>query len=102
MAEDKKERLTLTDEDIVTSPKISRRRLLAGAGVALGGVALAGRPAFADDTDKDADKDDDKDPEDDKGPDDKDPDGDEGPDDKDPEDDKGPDDKDPDDERDSD
>jgi hypothetical protein len=47
MSKDKKEPLTLTDEDMVTSPKISRRVLLAGAGVALGGVALSGRSAMA-------------------------------------------------------
>ena len=43
MSDDKKVRLTLTDEDMVTSPRLSRRTLLAGVGVALGTVALAGR-----------------------------------------------------------
>ena len=61
MAEDKKVQLTLTDEEIVTSPKLTRRSLLAGAGVALGGIALAGRSALAaDEGEKDkseADKD---------------------------------------------
>jgi hypothetical protein len=69
MAEDKKQRSTLTDEDMITSPKISRRSLLAGAGVALGGAALAGRKALAADqgekdnaeADTETDKDDDED-----------------------------------------
>jgi hypothetical protein len=52
MAEDKKVRLTLTDEDMVTSPKLTRRSLLAGAGIALGTVALAGRSAMAEEKDK--------------------------------------------------
>jgi hypothetical protein len=59
MAEDKKVRLTLTDEDMVTSPRLSRRTLLAGVGVALGTVALAGRSAMAeekDNADAEADK----------------------------------------------
>jgi hypothetical protein len=44
---------TLTDEDIVTSAKLSRRTLLAGAGVALGAAALArgGRSAHASEND---------------------------------------------------
>jgi hypothetical protein len=52
MAEEKKVRLTLTDEDMVTSPKLTRRSLLAGAGIALGTVALAGRSAMAEEKDK--------------------------------------------------
>jgi hypothetical protein len=52
MAEDKKVRLTLKDEDMVTSPRLSRRTLLAGVGVALGTVALAGRSAMAEEKDK--------------------------------------------------
>jgi hypothetical protein len=52
MADDKKVRLTLTDEDMVTSPKLTRRSLLAGAGIALGTVALAGRSAMAEEKDK--------------------------------------------------
>jgi hypothetical protein len=59
MTEDKKVRLTLTDEDMVTSPKLTRRSLLAGAGIALGTVALAGRSAMAeekDNADAEADK----------------------------------------------
>jgi hypothetical protein len=59
MAEDKKVRLTLKDEDMVTSPKLTRRSLLAGAGIALGTVALAGRSAMAeekDNTDAETDK----------------------------------------------
>lgn len=58
MAEDKKDRLTLTDDDMVTSPKISRRVLLAGAGVALGAVALGSRSSVAGEADKDGDHDD--------------------------------------------
>ncbi len=57
MSKDKKEPVTLTDEDMVTSPKISRRVLLAGAGVALGGVALSSRSALAGDKDEGEDKD---------------------------------------------
>ena len=47
MSDDKKVRLSLTDEDMVTSPRLSRRTLLAGVGIALGTVALAGRSAMA-------------------------------------------------------
>ena len=39
---DKKVPMTLTDEEMVTSSKLTRRTLLAGAGIALGTVALAG------------------------------------------------------------
>jgi hypothetical protein len=57
MAEDKKQQLTLTDADIITSPRITRRTLLAGAGVALGTVAIAGRSAMAGEKDEgEADK----------------------------------------------
>ena len=35
MSDDKKVRLPLTDEDMVTSPRLSRRTLLAGVGIAL-------------------------------------------------------------------
>ena len=62
MSDDKKVGLNLTDEDMITSPKLSRRTLLAGVGVALGTVALAGRAAMAadseekDKTDAEADK----------------------------------------------
>ena len=52
MSEDKKVGLTLTDEDMITSPKLSRRTLLAGVGVALGTVALAGRSAMAADSEE--------------------------------------------------
>lgn len=52
MADDKKVGLTLTDEDMITSPKLSRRTLLAGVGVALGTVALAGRAAMAADSEE--------------------------------------------------
>ena len=52
MSDDKKVRLTLTDEDMITSPKLSRRTLLAGVGVALGTVALAGRSAMAADSEE--------------------------------------------------
>jgi len=52
MSDDKKVRLTLTDEDMVTSPRLSRRTLLAGVGIALGTVALAGRSAMAEEKDK--------------------------------------------------
>ena len=52
MSDDKKVRLTLTDEDMVTSPRLSRRTLLAGVGVALGTVALAGRSAMAHDSEE--------------------------------------------------
>jgi hypothetical protein len=52
MSEDKKVRLTLTDEDMITSPRLSRRTLLAGVGLALGTVALAGRSAMAEEKDK--------------------------------------------------
>ena len=60
MSDDKKVRLSLTDEDMVTSPRLSRRTLLAGVGIALGTVALAGRSAMAEEKDK-ADAEDDKD-----------------------------------------
>ena len=63
MTTNKKDQLTLTDEDMMTSAKVTRRSLLAGAGVALGGVALAGRTAMAGDKDGEQDKDSDKDPE---------------------------------------
>lgn len=52
MSDDKKVVLTLTDEDMITSPKLSRRTLLAGVGVALGTVALAGRSAMAHDSEE--------------------------------------------------
>ena len=52
MSDDKKVRLSLTDEDMVTSPILSRRTLLAGVGIALGTVALAGRSAMAEEKDK--------------------------------------------------
>ena len=52
MSDDKKVRLSLTDEDMVTSPRLSRRTLLAGVGIALGTVALAGRSAMAEEKDK--------------------------------------------------
>jgi hypothetical protein len=52
MSDDKKVGLTLTDEDMITSPKLSRRTLLAGVGVALGTVALAGRAAMAADSEE--------------------------------------------------
>lgn len=52
MSDDKKVGLTLTDEDMITSPKLSRRTLLAGVGVALGTVALAGRSAVAADSEE--------------------------------------------------
>ena len=52
MSDDKKVRLTLTDEDMITSPRLSRRTLLAGVGVALGTVALAGRSAMAADSEE--------------------------------------------------
>ncbi len=52
MSDDKKVGLTLTDEDIITSPKLSRRTLLAGVGVAIGTVALAGRSAMAADSEE--------------------------------------------------
>ena len=52
MSDDKKAVLTLTDEDMITSPKLSRRTLLAGVGVALGTVALAGRSAMAHDSEE--------------------------------------------------
>jgi len=52
MSDDKKVRLTLTDEDMITLPKLSRRTLLAGVGVALGSVALAGRSAMAADSEE--------------------------------------------------
>ena len=64
MSEDKTPKNTLTDEDMVTSPKLSRRLLLAGAGAALVTAAVGSLPAFAGDkeeTDKgDAEKDADK------------------------------------------
>lgn len=93
MSDDKKQKGSLTDEDMITSPKMSRRVLLATAGVALGAATLGGHAAFAED--KDAGE---KDGE--GGPDDKDPDDDE----KDAaekDDEGGPDDKDPDDEKDA-
>ena len=52
MSDDKQLGLTLTDEDMITSPKLSRRTLLAGVGVALGTVALAGRAAMAADSEE--------------------------------------------------
>lgn len=52
MSDDKKLGLPLTDEDMITSPKLSRRTLLAGVGVALGTVALAGRSAMAADSEE--------------------------------------------------
>ena len=52
MSEEKKVGLTLTDEDMITSPRLSRRTLLAGVGVALGTVALAGRSAMAADSEE--------------------------------------------------
>ena len=56
MPKDNKTRLTLTDEDMVTSPKLTRRSLLASAGVALGTAAVAGRSALAADGDETGDK----------------------------------------------
>ena len=56
MADDKKKSSTLTDEDLVTSSRMTRRTLIAGAGVALGGAAIAGRSALAADSDKSGDK----------------------------------------------
>jgi hypothetical protein len=62
MTQDKKVPMTLTDEEIVTSSKLTRRTLLAGAGIALGTVALAGGMAKAAEQDsvdaEDKDKDD--------------------------------------------
>ena len=55
MADDKKKSSTLTDEDLVTSSRMTRRTLIAGAGVALGGAAIAGRSALAADGDKSGD-----------------------------------------------
>ena len=55
MSEDKTPKNTLTDEDMVTSPKLSRRLLLAGAGAALVTAAVGGLPAFAGDKEE-ADK----------------------------------------------
>ena len=52
MSDEKKVGLTLTDEDMITSPRLSRRMLLAGVGVALGTVALAGRSAMAADSEE--------------------------------------------------
>lgn len=59
MSKDSKVPQTLSDDDIVTSPKVSRRTLLAGAGVALGAAAVAGRSrsALASDSDKKSDSD---------------------------------------------
>lgn len=95
MSDDKKQKGSLTDEDMITSPKMSRRVLLATAGVALGAATLGGHAAFAED--KDGGDDQDASDKEEGGPDDKDPDDDEkdaaekdeegGPDDKDPEDD---------------
>jgi hypothetical protein len=62
MTQDKKVPMTLTDEEIVTSSKLTRRTLLAGAGIALGTVALVGGMAKAAEQDsvdaEDKDKDD--------------------------------------------
>lgn len=59
MAKENKTTRTLSDEDIVTSRSVSRRSLLAGAGVALGGAVFAGRSALAADSDeKETDHDD--------------------------------------------
>ena len=55
MSEDKKQKGSLTDEDMITSPKLSRRVLLATAGVALGAAALGGKSAIAEEMDKDND-----------------------------------------------
>ncbi len=48
MSEEKTRKDTLTDEDMVTSPKLSRRMLIAGTGAALVTAALGGHSAFAD------------------------------------------------------
>lgn len=53
MSDDKKQNGSLTDEDMITSPKLSRRVLLATAGVALGAATLGAQGAFAAE-DKDA------------------------------------------------
>jgi Sec-independent protein translocase protein TatA len=60
MAKENKTTRTLSDEDIVTSRSVSRRSLLAGAGVALGGAVFAGRSAFAADSDEKESEHDDK------------------------------------------
>lgn len=57
MSDDKKRSETLSDDDMLTSPKLSRRLLIAGAGVALGAATLGSKSAFADDTGKDAEMD---------------------------------------------
>lgn len=61
MAEDKNRKETLSDEDIVTSPRLSRRLLLSGASASVLTAALGGLPAFADEKDEsdtgDAEKD---------------------------------------------
>ena len=61
MSDDKKQKQTLTDDDMVTSPKLSRRLLLTGAGVALGAATLGAGTAFADEKDNDGDSGDDMD-----------------------------------------
>lgn len=53
MSDQMKRRETLTDDDMITSPKLSRRLLIAGAGVALGAATLGVRAAFAQKDDAD-------------------------------------------------
>ncbi len=48
MSEPKTKTETLSDEDMVTTPKLSRRMLIAGAGAILVAGALSSAPAFAD------------------------------------------------------
>ncbi|MEM6462618.1 MAG: hypothetical protein AAF724_11945 [Pseudomonadota bacterium] len=61
MAKDQDKSLTLNDEDIVTSSRLSRRSLLTVAGAGLGSVALAAcsdrEEATEDDPDTDGDSD---------------------------------------------
>lgn len=58
MSDPNKPKKTLTDDDMVTEPKLSRRLLIACAGVALGAATLGGKAVFAEDKDSDADDDD--------------------------------------------
>lgn len=61
MSEENKKQKTLTDEEMVTSRTVSRRSLLAGAGVAIGSAAIAARSRSALAADKsEGDKDSDK------------------------------------------
>ena len=53
MSDQKTPKETFTDDDMVTSPRLSRRLLIAGAGVALGAATLCGRAAFAEEHDAD-------------------------------------------------